>query len=116
MKLKFQDSFYDIFDHNKYPSSEKWDQKSVLRTKSWGYKQRTAKTKCEPLKSSTGDGDKDISCSRRERKCDDDFDYENEWCRVVKKKSSPSKLTDEKLSVAFKNLFGKLQKSKGKDT
>ena len=78
-----------------------------------------AKTKCEPSKSSTGDGDNDKSCSRRERKCDDDFDYENEYCQVVKKKSSPSKLTDnndEKLSVAFKNSFGKLKKSKGKDT
>ena len=78
-----------------------------------------SKTKCEPSKSSTEDGDKDKSCSRRERKCDDDFDYENEYCQVVKKKSSPSKLTDnndEKLSVAFKNSFGKLKKSKGKDT
>ena len=78
-----------------------------------------SKTKCEPSKSSTEDGDNDKSCSRRERKCDDDFDYENEYCQVVKKKSSPSKLTDnndEKLSVAFKNSFGKLKKSKGKDT
>ena len=78
-----------------------------------------SKTKCEPLKSSTEDGDKDKSCSRRERKCDDDFDYENEYCQVVKKKSSPSKLSDnsdEKLSIAFKNSFGKLKKSKGKET
>ena len=78
-----------------------------------------SKTKCEPSKSSTEDGDKDKSCSRRERKCDDDFDYENEYCQVVKKKSSPSKLSDnsdEKLSIAFKNSFGKLKKSKGKET
>ena len=78
-----------------------------------------AKTKCEPSKSSTEDGDKDKSCSRRERKCDDDFDYENEYCQVVKKKSSPSKLSDnsdEKLSIAFKNSFGKLKKSKRKET
>ena len=78
-----------------------------------------SKTKCAPSKSSTEDGDKDKSCSRRERKCDDDFDYENEYCQVVKKKSSPSKLSDnsdEKLSIAFKNSFGKLKKSKGKET
>ena len=30
VKLKFQDKFYDIFDHNKYPSSEKKDEKCIL--------------------------------------------------------------------------------------
>ena len=30
VKLKFQDKFYDIFDHNKCPSSEKEDQKCIL--------------------------------------------------------------------------------------
>ena len=31
MKLKFQDKFYDIIDHNKCPSSEKQNQKCILR-------------------------------------------------------------------------------------
>ena len=31
VKLKFQDKFYVIFDHNKCPSSEKEDEKCILR-------------------------------------------------------------------------------------
>ena len=31
VKLKFQDKFYVIFDHNKCPSSEKEDEKCTLR-------------------------------------------------------------------------------------
>ena len=31
VKLKFQDKFYDIIDHNKCPSSEKSAEKCVLR-------------------------------------------------------------------------------------
>ena len=31
MKLKFQDKFYNIIDHNKCPSSEKQNQKCILR-------------------------------------------------------------------------------------
>ena len=31
VKLKFQDQFYDIFDHNKCPSSEKEDENCILR-------------------------------------------------------------------------------------
>ena len=30
-KLKFQDKFYNIIDHNKWPSSEKQDEKCVFR-------------------------------------------------------------------------------------
>ena len=29
--MKFQDKFYDIIDHNKCPSSEKSDEKCILR-------------------------------------------------------------------------------------
>ena len=31
VKLKFQDKFYNIIDHNKWPSSEKQDEKCVFR-------------------------------------------------------------------------------------
>ena len=31
VKLKFQDKFYDIIDHNKCPSSEKSAKKCILR-------------------------------------------------------------------------------------
>ena len=31
MKLKFQDKFYNIIDHNKCPSNEKKNQKCILR-------------------------------------------------------------------------------------
>ena len=31
VKLKFQGKFYDIIDHNKCPSSEKENQKCILR-------------------------------------------------------------------------------------
>ena len=31
VKLKFQDKFYDIIDHNKWPSSEKSNEKCILR-------------------------------------------------------------------------------------
>ena len=30
-KLKFQDKFYNIIDHNKWPSSEKQDEKCIFR-------------------------------------------------------------------------------------
>ena len=29
--MKFQDKFYDVIDHNKYPSSEKSAEKCILR-------------------------------------------------------------------------------------
>ena len=31
VKLKFQDKFYNIIDYNKYPSSEKEDEKGIFR-------------------------------------------------------------------------------------
>ena len=47
VKLKFQDKFYDIFDHNKCPPSETEDEKCIFRK---SYFHRIQPNHCASLK------------------------------------------------------------------
>ena len=69
-----------------------------------------------PSKSSSEEKENSPETKRKDRKCDDDIDYEDENKSGIKKrsfiKSSDAGKNDERTAAAFQNSFGKIRKSK----
>ena len=69
-----------------------------------------------PSKSSSEEKENSPENKRKDRKCDDDIDYEDENKSGIKKRSfiktSDMGKNDERTAAAFQNSFGKIRKSK----
>ena len=69
-----------------------------------------------PSKSSSEEKENSPESKRKDRKCDDDIDYEDENKSGIKKRSfiktSDTGKNDERTAAAFQNSFGKIRKSK----
>ena len=68
-----------------------------------------------PSKSSSEEKENSPETKRKDRKCDDDIDYEDEHTSAIKKRSfikTTEEDKNERTAVAFQNTFGKMRKSK----
>ena len=66
-------------------------------------------------KSSSEEKENSPESKRKERKCDDDIDYEDEHKSAIKKRSfikTSDEGKNERTAAAFQNSFGKIRKSK----
>ena len=68
-----------------------------------------------PSKSSSEEKENSPESRRKDRKCDDDIDYEDEHKSAIKKRSlvkRPDEDKNERTAAAFQNSFGKIRKHK----